>query len=74
MKLKQDPRCYTDLCIDGYWYHYDHCGTSVYQLRGGHSPSIELEEEPKTEEELIQLIRQAAEKNKPAGASALRAA
>ncbi len=35
MELKRDPRCYTDLCIDGKWYHYDHCSTQVYMLMGG---------------------------------------
>ncbi|NTJ36892.1 hypothetical protein HQK29_01545 [Vibrio vulnificus] len=33
MELKQDPRCYTDVCIEGKWYHYDHCGTTAYMLK-----------------------------------------
>jgi len=33
MELKKDPRCYTDVCIDGKWYHYDHCSTHVYMLK-----------------------------------------
>lgn len=35
MELERDPRCYTDVCIDGKWYHYDHCSTHVYMLMGG---------------------------------------
>lgn len=57
MELKQDPRCYTDVCIDGLWYHYDHCGTTAYTLSGGASPQIQLAPEPKTEEELIELLQ-----------------
>ena len=38
MELKRDPRCYTDVCIDGKWYHYDHCSTHVYMLMGGAAP------------------------------------
>lgn len=30
MELKQDPRCYTDVCVGGKWFHYDHCGTKAY--------------------------------------------
>ncbi|PSW21882.1 hypothetical protein C9I98_01035 [Photobacterium sanctipauli] len=56
MDLKQDPRCYTDVCINGKWYHYDHCGTTVYQLKGGASPYYELNKEPKTEAELIAML------------------
>ncbi|MBM7036575.1 hypothetical protein [Vibrio ulleungensis] len=57
MELKQDPRCYTDVCVDGLWYHYDHCGTRAYVLRGGSSPEINFSSEPKTEQELIELIK-----------------
>ncbi|MDS1802667.1 hypothetical protein [Vibrio vulnificus] len=42
MELKQDPRCYTDVCIEGKWYHYDHCGTTAYMLKGGCSEEIQL--------------------------------
>ncbi|MEZ8823724.1 hypothetical protein [Vibrio sp. 10N.261.55.A7] len=57
MELKQDPRCYTDVCVDGYWYHYDHCSTRAYVLKGGSSPELTLSKEPKTESELISLLR-----------------
>ncbi|MGY5451668.1 hypothetical protein ACVFI8_12090 [Agarivorans sp. MS3-6] len=56
MELIQDPRCYTDVCIDGQWFHYDHCGTSAYMLKGGVSAGIELEKIPATENELIALL------------------
>lgn len=42
MELERDPRCYTDVCIDGKWYHYDHCSTQVYMLMGGAAPSLQL--------------------------------
>lgn len=57
--LLRDPKCYTDVCINGRWYHYDHCGTKVYVLKGGHSPEIELGCEPLTEDELIHQIKRA---------------
>ncbi|MGF1759275.1 hypothetical protein L4D76_15295 [Photobacterium sagamiensis] len=56
MELKQDTKCYTDVCVNGFWYHYDHCGTKVYILRGGASPEIQLATEPKTEGELIIML------------------
>jgi hypothetical protein len=56
MELKQDPRCYTDVCVNGLWYHYDHCSTKAYVLRGGASPEINLDTEPKTESELISML------------------
>lgn len=46
MELKRDPRCYTDVCIDGKWYHYDHGSTNVYMLMGGAAPSLQLAYEP----------------------------
>jgi len=56
MKLIQDPRCYTDMCIDGVWFHYDHCGTKVYMLKGESAPEFDLAGEPTTEEELLALL------------------
>lgn len=58
MDLKQDPRCYTDVCVEGRWYHYDHCGTKAYMLWGGAAPQVDLGREPKTEEELVELLKQ----------------
>lgn len=60
MELERDPRCYTDVCIDGKWYHYDHCSTHVYMLMGGTAPSMTLAYEPSSEEELIEMLRQLA--------------
>ncbi|WP_336289043.1 hypothetical protein [Aeromonas dhakensis] len=60
MELERDPRCYTDVCIDGKWYHYDHCSTHVYMLMGGAPPSMTLAYEPSSEEELIEMLRQLA--------------
>ena len=57
MELKKDPRCYTDVCVDGLWYHYDHCSTKAYILRGGASPEVELTKEPQTESELIVMLK-----------------
>ncbi|WP_394239697.1 hypothetical protein [Vibrio astriarenae] len=57
MDLKQDTRCYTDVCVNGLWYHYDHCTTHAYILKGGASSSVQLKSEPKTEEELIHLLQ-----------------
>jgi len=56
MKLMPNPRCYTDVCIDGKWFHYDHCGTKVYMLKGESAPEFELAVEPTTEEELLALL------------------
>lgn len=57
MELKQDPRCYTDVCVYGKWFHYDHCGTQAYMLKGGASAVIELTKEPTTEGELVEMLQ-----------------
>ncbi|MFA0037843.1 hypothetical protein [Vibrio sp. 10N.261.52.A1] len=57
MELKQDPRCYTDVCVDGKWFHYDHCSTQAYMLKGGASAVIELAKEPTTEGELVEMLQ-----------------
>ncbi|MCG9626665.1 hypothetical protein L1D34_17690 [Vibrio mediterranei] len=59
MELKKDPRCYTDICIDGRWFHHDHCTNTAYMLWGGSSPQLKLERTPNTEDELIGLLKQA---------------
>ncbi|UPQ89812.1 hypothetical protein [Vibrio sinaloensis] len=56
MELKQDSRCYTDVCVHGKWFHHDHGTTQAYMLKGGASDSIELAKMPLTENELIELI------------------
>ncbi|UJF17489.1 hypothetical protein L0B53_01595 [Vibrio sp. SS-MA-C1-2] len=58
MELKQDPKCYTDVCVNGKWFHYDHCGTTAYMLKGGDSNTIHLRREPFTEDELITLLEE----------------
>lgn len=58
MELKKDPRCYTDVCIDGRWFHHDHCTTRVYMLKGGAECELELAKTPSTEDELVHLINQ----------------
>jgi len=59
MELIRNPKCYTDVCINGIWYHYDHCGSTVYSLAGGGAPGMDLSSEPATESELIDLIQSA---------------
>ncbi|MEC6813518.1 hypothetical protein [Photobacterium toruni] len=56
MKLKQDPKCYTDICLNGKWFHHDHGTTTAYMLKGGDSPQFELHKIPETENELIDLL------------------
>ena len=60
MERVREQRCYTDVCIDGKWYHYDHCSTHVYMLMGGAAPSMTRAYEPSSEEELIEMLRQLA--------------
>lgn len=60
--LKQDPRCYTDVCVNGRWFHYDHCGTKAYMLKGGASPEIDLGREPTSENDLIDMLQNLSEK------------
>ncbi|WP_199911771.1 hypothetical protein [Dongshaea marina] len=55
-KLKMLPNCYTDLCVHGKWFHYDHGDHTVYMLNGGCPPTFELGTVPQTEEELEQLL------------------
>ncbi len=55
--LKQDPRCYTDVCVDGKWFHYRYCGTQAYMLKGGSSAVFELSKEPATEGELVEMLQ-----------------
>ncbi|PWI32476.1 hypothetical protein DI392_15610 [Vibrio albus] len=59
MELKKDPRCYTDVCVDGKWFHHDHCTDSAYMLKGGAAPDVSLHKVPETEEELIELLHDA---------------
>ncbi|EJA7356654.1 hypothetical protein ACVD1N_24825 [Vibrio parahaemolyticus] len=56
MTLKQDPRCYTDVCVQGKWFHYDHCTTNAYMLNGGSACYVELDKIPDNEDELIELL------------------
>ena len=46
------PNCYTDLCVNGKWFHYDHGESSVFMLNGSKPLSFELDSLPKTEDEL----------------------
>ena len=50
MKLLMQPKCYTDLCLHGKWFHHDHGETSAYML--GSRLIFELGMMPTTEEEL----------------------
>ncbi|RTR34528.1 hypothetical protein [Shewanella atlantica] len=50
------PNCYTDLCINGKWFHYDHGESSVFMLNGGDPLTFELESLPTTEDELEQHL------------------
>jgi hypothetical protein len=59
MKLKLDPRCYTDVCVNGKWFHYDHCTRNAYMLKGGANVCIELASIPVTESELIEQLANA---------------
>lgn len=61
MDLLKNPRCYTDVCVEGYWFHYDHCGTSVYRLRGSDPQEFQLSKEPNTEEELFGMLKDIAQ-------------
>lgn len=56
MELKKDKRCYTDVCLSGKWFHYDHCTANVFMLRGGSPSYFELAHVPETESELISLL------------------
>ncbi|MDA0117755.1 hypothetical protein [Vibrio sp. T11.5] len=58
MELKKDPRCYTDVCVDGKWFHHDHCTSKAYMLKGGADVSVEFNKIPETEDELIELLVQ----------------
>ena len=56
MELIKDKRCYTDMCLDGRWFHHDHCTPTVYMLRGGEPVSFSLDTVPETEDELFHLL------------------
>ncbi|MGF1793311.1 hypothetical protein L4D21_22220 [Photobacterium profundum] len=56
MELIQDTRCYTNVCVNGKWFHHDHCTTTAYMLKGGASANIELAKMPTTESELVALL------------------
>ncbi|QYK02385.1 hypothetical protein [Shewanella psychrotolerans] len=55
------PNCYTDLCVNGKWFHYDHGESSVFMLNGSEPLTFELERQPATEEELEQRLTQIAQ-------------
>lgn len=59
MELIKDPRCYTDMCLDGKWFHHDHCTPTVYMLRGGDPVQLNLSRVPETENELEALLTDA---------------
>ncbi|MGS0676645.1 hypothetical protein [Shewanella sp. 0m-4] len=46
------PNCYTDLCVNGKWFHYDHGTHSVFMLNGSKPLTFELNSLPSTEDEL----------------------
>lgn len=46
------PNCYTDLCIGGKWFHYEHGEESVFMLNGSSPVTFKLAKLPKTEIEL----------------------
>ena len=46
------PDCYTDLCINGKWFHYDHGDMAVFMLNGSSPLSFALDTMPTTEGEL----------------------
>ena len=53
-----DPRCYTDVCIDGGGI-LRYCSTSrLYMLMGARHPNGQLAHEPGGEEELVEMLRQ----------------
>lgn len=54
------PNCYTDLCVNGKWFHYDHGESSVFMLNGSEPLTFELERQPATEEELELRLSQIA--------------
>lgn len=56
MELKPCEKCYTDLCLDGKWYHHDHLTDKAYVLNGGSSLLINLSKVPQTEDELVSLL------------------
>lgn len=50
MKLLMQPKCYTDICLHGKWFHHDHGETNAYML--GCHLTFDLGMMPTTEEEL----------------------
>ncbi|WP_153448785.1 hypothetical protein [Vibrio algicola] len=59
MELKPCEKCYTDLCLDGKWFHHDHLTTKAYMLKGGNYQAVELSKVPVTEDELVSLLTDA---------------
>lgn len=54
MKLLMQPKCYTDICLYGKWFHHDHCSKSAYML--GSREVFEFDVIPTTEEELERYL------------------
>ncbi len=52
------PNCYTDLCVDGKWFHYDHGDNEVFMLAGACPVTFELASQPATEAELEQHLQE----------------
>lgn len=50
--MELQANCYTDLCVNGKWFHYDHGERSVFMLNGGCPLTFELDSLPTTEAEL----------------------
>ncbi|GAA4898265.1 hypothetical protein GCM10023333_34600 [Ferrimonas pelagia] len=48
------PKCYTDICIHGKWFHHDHGQPSAYMLGG--NQVYNLGAIPTTEEELLSYL------------------
>ncbi|MCE2570245.1 hypothetical protein [Motilimonas eburnea] len=55
------PNCYTDMCVNGKWFHYDHGESEVYMLNAGSPITFKINAVPNTEEELEHALRQLGE-------------
>lgn len=58
MQLHMEEKCYTDICIEGKWFHHDHGQTTAYML--GYKEVFELGFMPTTEQALTDSLQQIA--------------
>ncbi|WP_394130056.1 hypothetical protein [Shewanella maritima] len=58
MELKKCTRCYTNVCVNGRWFHHDHLTDTAFMLNGSDPINVKLPDVPTTENELVDMLHE----------------